>query len=285
MLRILKMDLRRLFKTRAMYVSMAILMAIILITAGTVLYMTSRSLRELANIAKSMMEEDPQGMNIDAATTYVQLMGGEEQLKVMVRQTMDIMRLMQVPFAPNMVHLMIAVIAALFASKDYTSGYLKNLLCVPRMKQKWLIGKAAAMLVAAVMVYLAVFLAALIGTTMLGNSITTTWGALFLFLGKEMLVSLALCAIVLFILTLTQNKTAALVLGMVISVNMQMIIFFLIDSLNFLPFKLREWGLMSQASRLLSGGETPYLVVTALVFMAAGFGISWWAITRRDLKM
>ncbi|NLO15978.1 MAG: hypothetical protein GX123_08090, partial [Clostridiales bacterium] len=106
-----------------------------------------------------------------------------------------------------------------------------------------------------------------------------------LFLGKEMLVSLALCAIVLFILTLTQNKTAALVLGMVISVNMQMIIFFLIDSLNFLPFRLREWGLMSQASRLLSGGETPYLVVTALVFMAAGFGISWWAITRRDLKM
>lgn len=196
----------------------------------------------------------------------------------------------------NLLHLLLALFAAGFIAKDHQSGYLKNLLGIRHMRQKWLLSKYLIMLLAAIIFYGVFLLGCLVVVLLYGNSPAFHWAALAQYMGLHLTVDLALLAIISLIVCLVQGRTAAVILALLVTLNVQTILYLLIDSLNLLPFKLREWGLMAQASRLgLEGGiislmgqdaatKPTQLLPVSLGLCLAGMLLSLWAIRRVDYK-
>lgn len=201
----------------------------------------------------------------------------------------------------NVLHLLVALFAAGFISRDHQTGYLKNLMTVPGLRHKWLISKLLVTALAAAAFYL-VFLAACVVTVLLyGNQPVIMAGELARYFGLHLLVDLAIFSLICLIVCLTQARAVAIVLALLVSFNMQSILYLLIDSLGILPFKLRAWGMMGQASRLpLQGGivsmmgemrevgvaltKESHLLFVALGIFLFSTALSLWAIRRVDYK-
>lgn len=285
MFNMFRADLRRLLRARSLYVSLVILVVIVVATGASVLFVTSQDPAAVGRIVEKHTEQDA-GMMIGMAAAAS---GGYDQAMLRLRRAMDVAKLVQAPFVGGgFVHVLLAIIVALFAARDYASGYLKNLLTLPHLKSRWFFVKLPIGMIAALILYGGILLAALGATIMLGNPIAAPWGQLLAYLGLHLLVDIALTALILMVLTLTQNKTAALVIGMLVATNIQAGIWFLLDTLNFVSFKIADYGLMNQARRLTlesPAAQQGKLALTAAIIAALGSGIGWWAITKRDLKM
>ena len=290
MLNIVRMDLRRLVRTRSLYAILLVLAAMLLITSFSTWYMTEKSMTDLMLFAQEQLEEE----NISATSEMGQIglaaslldASDSRVMQLQVRRAMSFGVLASMPFTGFLAHTLLAVLTALYASKDYATGYFKNLLALPGVKTKWFISKVLMLALCILIVVAAVLGLAAIGTLILGNPMEIDWPQITAFMGQHMLLSFGLNMLVLLILVLSQNKTAALTMGILLSVNTQNLLFLLLDTTDWLPFRLRDWGLMNQAMKITMGGAMPErLPVIAAAVIGISFLVSLLAINRRDLKM
>lgn len=237
MKRYIAMDFRRLFKTRSFYIAMLIALLLLAIYSSAAYFFTG------AGIPKAAEGQAPLAIT---------------QMLRQARLFLDFNHFASIMnTGTSMLHLILAAFAAAFISKDHQSGYLKNLYGIRNLRGKWLASKLAVMMSAAVIYYLVYLLGAAIVTLLYGNALSPNIGALAAYYGMHLSVDLALFGLITLTVTLLQTKTAAVVVALLLSFNLQAILYLIIDQFGWLPFDLAEYGMMSQASRLMIAGGSP----------------------------
>ena len=237
MKRYIAMDLRRLFKTRSFYIAMILALLLLAIYASAAYFFTS------ASVIKTTEGKAPPAVT---------------QMLKQARIFLDFNHFASIMnTGTGMLHLILAAFAAAFISKDHHSGYLKNLYGIRDLRFKWLVSKLAVMMTAAVIYYLVYLTGAAIVTLLYGNALSPNIGALAAYYGMHLSVDLALFGLIILTVTLVQTKTAAVIVALLVSFNLQAIIYLIIDQFGWLPFELTEYGMMGQASRLIIAGSGP----------------------------
>ena len=238
MINYLLMDFRRLFKTRGFYLTCLWVLALLGIMATASWFLADQLARNAGGLAAfsgdQILSEARKLFNVSRFASF--FMSGT-----------------------SFMHLFLAVFAAGFISREHQSGYFKNLLSIRGAREKWLVGKQLSMLGAGVVFYLVIILGSVLVTLLFGNQPVIDLAQLGAFFGLHLTADLALFALLCLATAFFQSRAAVMVVGMVFSFNMQALLYLLIDQINFLPFKLSEYGMMGLAGRLdiFSFGSTP----------------------------
>ncbi len=233
MINIIKMDVQRLFKTRGYYTTILVSLILLAIfaTAGYIVTGLGGSFGPGAR-------DIPAGLATPA-------------LIAQARRMMDFNFFASFYLSHNSIlHLLIALFAAGFISRDHQTGYFKNLLCIRDLRLKWLVSKFVTMLLAAVIYYLVFLLGCAVAVLLYGNPLTINLGQVATYFGLHLTVDMALFAVAALVVAVLQTKTAAVIISLLLSFNIQAILYLLLDQLGLFPFKLQEWGMMSLASKL-----------------------------------
>lgn len=237
MIRTLRMDFRRLFRTRSYYISILIALAFLAILGGAAYYVTG--------LAQQMAQTE-----VDLSTI------SNPTVLDMARQQMNIGFFASFFLSHNsLLHLILVLFAAGYIAKDHQSGYLKNLFCIPQLRLKWLFSKLIVLLVASLLYYLVFLLGCALVVLLYGNTLSPDFADLARYFGLHLSVDMALFALICLITALLQTKTAAVILALVLSFNLQGILYLLIDSIGFLPVKLGSYGMMGLAGKLQLEGS------------------------------
>ena len=278
MMQYLKMDIRRMLRTRGLYIGILVSLFFLGIFSVASYLVTG--------IASEIM---PAGSGALPPT----------ELLVQARKMMNVNYFLSFFFSMpgfRLLHMLLALFAAGFLSKEHQTGYLKNMFSIPRMREKWLVSKMITLLLASLLFY-AVFLLACVITVMLfGNAVHINWSDIGPFLGTQLTVDMALFALIMLAVTVIQSRTAAVVSALMLSFNMQGLLYLLIDQIGFLPFKLRDYGMMNLAAQM-SLPETLTSILTqgdpvtasqvlplSLGWFAVALVFSWIALRRVDYK-
>ncbi|NLD33350.1 MAG: ABC transporter permease subunit [Clostridiales bacterium] len=276
--RYLSMDIRRMLRTRSLYISMLVSLIFLAFFSIASYFVTG--------IASDMMP------------------GGHgplppSEMLVQARKMMNINYFLGFFFTLpglRLLHMLLALFAAGFLSKEHHTGYLKNMLSIPRMREKWLVSKMVTLLLASLLFYAVFLLACMITVLLFGNAVEIAWGQVGPFMGMQLSVDMALFALIMLVVTVIQTKTAAVISALMLSFNMQGLLYLLLDQIGFLPFRLRDYGMMNLAGQLslpgslmsfLSEGEpvtAARLLPLSLGWLAVALLLSWLALRRVDYK-
>lgn len=149
----MSMDLRRLFRSKSFYVSMMIIIIFLSIFAFASYYV------------EGMAEE------------FVPAAGGRnmppqvlDQVRKLITFNFFFSFFFSIP-GMRMHHVLLALFAAGYISKEHHTGYLKNLLGIPHMRGKWMISKTLTLLFATLIYYLVFSLACAVALLLYGNPI------------------------------------------------------------------------------------------------------------------
>ena len=241
MIRYLSMDIRRLFRTRSFYTSMIVSVIFLSIFALAAYFVTG--------IAEDMMPGSGRLLN--------------EQMMNRARTQMSFNFFFSFFFSlpgMRMLHMLLALFAAGFLSREHQSGYIKNLMSLPRMRSKWMLSKTLTMLLATLVFYAVFALACVLVLVFYKNPIVINLSEIGPFIAGQVLVDMALFAVIMLGVTVFQSKAASVVIALLLSLNMQGLFYLLIDWLNVLPLKLSGYGMMNLAARAEMPGSMSSLM-------------------------
>lgn len=128
------------------------------------------------------------------------------------------------------------------------------------MRARWLLSKLMTLLAAAILFYALFALGCLIVLALYANPIAVDFSQVLPFVGGQLLVDMALFSIILLMVILFQSKAAAVLGAMALSLNMQGLVYLLIDWVKFLPIRLSEYGMMNLAARAELPGSVSSLL-------------------------
>ena len=182
MLNLFKMDMRRLFRGKTLYIMMIVLTSIVL--SSVILSDSSANLSELLG---GMQIDDPE----------MAFIGG----------TMGV----------GAIYGLIGIIAMLFICNDYSSGFAKNIFSVHTNKRDYIISKLLIMMVACGILIGLFVLETVVCAAILGRSLTvdSVFGTV-MFLFQKWLFSGVFAAIYIFINLWTRNKAVGTIAAFII---------------------------------------------------------------------
>lgn len=290
MMPMLRTDLRRLAKTSRLYANIIIIMVVVLIAAVSIRALSeSGDILEMTYAIEGLDESSSEEMNKVrdfSKSSGVNSFTLTEEMRVKMRAIISFEVLNKLPFATSLFFVLMPIVCVMYVSKDYTTGYLKNYLVIPDAKNKWLISKMLMLPVILIAFYIGIFIASAIGTLILKNSFPANYSDIFLYILKVSLPAIAFALLSLFLTVAFQSKTSSFIVTLLLSFNMQAIIYALIDSIDFLSFKLRDYAFISLTRNLCVTGEfPPNLVVVSIVLAVLSAAFSFVLMNRRDLKM
>ena len=230
MIKYLSMDLRRLFRTKSFYVSMLIIIIFLSIFATASYY--------VEGMAEEMMPTGAQSMPPQVL----------DQVRKLITFNFFFSFFFSIP-GMRMHHVLLALFAAGYLSKEHHTGYMKNLFCLPRMREKWMASKTLTVLIASIVYYFVFALACVVALILYGNPIVINLTEILPFIGGQILVDMALFSLIMMMVMLLQSKAAAVITALILSLNIQSLFYLLIDWLNVLPFKLVRYGMINLASK------------------------------------
>lgn len=250
MIRYLSMDIRRLFRTRSFYTSMIVSVIFLSIFALAAYFVTG--------IAEDMLPGSERLIN--------------EQMMSQARARMTFNFFFSFFFSlpgMRMLHMLLALFAAGFLSREHQSGYIKNLMSLPRMRSKWMLSKTLTMLLATLVFYAVFALFCVLVLVFYKNPIVINLSEVGPFIAGQMLVDMALFAVIMLGVTVFQSKAATVVIALLLSLNMQGLFYLLIDWLNVLPLKLSGYGMMNLAARAeMPGSMSSFMSGTGMAILS-----------------
>ncbi|MDO5022272.1 MAG: ABC transporter permease subunit [Eubacteriales bacterium] len=286
----LKADLRRLFRTRSLYVCLILMVSIIIITSISMNILTQKGdLFEITYAVEGLNQgtkSDMQKIRAEADVLNNLDSPFMKGMRQKLRSYISFEILFKIPFVSSLFLMLAPLVVVLYSSKDYATGYIKNYLILPQAKTKWLVSKMLILPVIMATFYLGAFISSAIGTLILKNPFPEDFSEIFAYIAK---ISLPIFSFTLFTLFLTvalQNKTAALIISLPLSFNMQALAYILIDSAGFLPIKLRDWAFISKTKELSMSGVFPEnLIAVSIAIATISLILSFVMMNKRDLKV
>lgn len=282
---IVKSDLYRLFRSKALKVVCVLMLALFVIMAVSTLHTANQSTAELLRHANDRM-----GIEVPAAARgmagVMDAVGSTAVRQTIIRE-MSFERMLKLPFRGNLMYMLAVIAFTMFAGKDIRTGYVKNLLPARGYRLGWYAGKLLAAVCVFACLLVSVFVGDMLATLMLGNPFPGDFFVYAPLFVHAFFVTMVLCALSLLLLVLFHNRTLALVLAFAFAANLQMPFLYLIDMTPWFPFKLSDYNIMQHAASLnvvTDPGVLAALYPIGWVMLAVALVGSYAVHMRRDFK-
>lgn len=277
----LRMDLRRLTRTKSFYFSMLAIVVVLGFLTGTMLFVLNHSPENFLQMIRSGNPESvqfnpsmfPSGMLKSAAASMRSLVNTEVFLTILSEG--------------GFIRILFVIVYVTFIGRDYQTGYLKNLLSLKRVRANWILSRVIIALVISIALNVVLTLLSMAATAFVNGKFAFNAANALPFLGVQTSGHLALAGIALVMTTLSQSRTAALLVTLLLSFNIQSAVYMLIDLWGILPFKIAEYGIINRIGRykmaqpLSQAWDASYVALIAfLVFIF----LSWLITKKRDYK-
>ena len=287
MFNMIKMDLYRMFHTKALYV-------IWIVLAAAVLFTTSMSREDLQYIQEESQENESTG---DAAAE------GENQEAEMINMGMQVtittqpgekVTLFDQVFAnlqAKFVALFFLIFTVLYSSADIGSGYIKNIGGQVRDRSSLIISRAAVLLVYTVLsMALYLIFQAVCQRICFGYLIWGEAAQFWKYVGMQTVLHYALVLITMALAVILKYNVISMTLAICLTMNVLVIFYSAIDkvihSLGAEDFHIIEHTVTGKIALLsMNGGSKEYLLAlaTAAVFGAAATALTCIVFRRRDV--
>lgn len=280
MLNYIRADLGRLFRGKSLYIIILALF-LLMLTVGLAYEMTTRiSYEDYLEPQEGMLKIEP--------STQLSVQSREEYERDQAEQRQQMtgaFYLSILSSQPGIFYLAFSLFFSLFLLQDYTRGYLKNILNIPRAKTKWILSKMSLSLLSG-LIYLGLMIVLACGlglwkTGQLGYSLSDVlaYGAV------QLSALVGLSAIQVLLVILFQQTLPAVLIGVALAMNFQAVVLGLIDNLHLFSERLAGLTLMGRVYQYAIGQNPPgaiYLI--GLVYFIVFPGLAWLLFQKSDIR-
>ncbi len=204
MFRYIKMDLYKLLKSKFFYICMIVFLALIAL-----------SVVEIRDIEKDVLAG--REVQISDSDTYYTTGIGPNAYKV-VGDGINLKNLINMTYGGNMMLLMALITLVLLLCSDYSAGYIKNTIVIPKYRWYTNISKiVSAFIIMTAENILAVFSYLWCIKFYFKSAAIGEVKGLGQYLAVEMILYLGLAALFIFVCDLTQSKATGISLGVLVS--------------------------------------------------------------------
>lgn len=196
--------------------------------------------------------------------------------------------LIDVSYVSGFALTMMSIFFAIIAVDDFGSGWYKNYIPQAGARTRFVVSKILIAIVYFVIQFLVNLAAAVVGTVLVGGTLTLQEGdtgvwSTFL---HYFPYTIAFMMIVLAVSVWRFNKTTSIVVAVLLSMNIQGLIFNLLEMSKLLPFKLSDYSLLTQmrkSSPFFQQGDTTTPLIIAAAFFLVFSAFSVWRMNKADI--
>lgn len=280
MFNLIKMNLYRLFHQKAFYIIPAVSAVVCCFMVYTI-WMVPR----LENQA-AQLDAEP-GFHVGIVA------GSPDSEPLPIMESFDLTEFMDEVLGSGILIIMISIGAAIIANSERKNGFIKNLAGQIAPRGMLTVTKLPGMLLESFLILAFSFIGcALPGRLLFATFTLGSLSALVKALAVHLLLSAALCALILMICTLSENAAAGIITGIVLSAGLLPLLYTLIDKVLWSYFHVPEsfditrfslsGHLMSVASTSDTGALVFALAVGAVYLAVCSIG-SYVIIKKKDI--
>lgn len=287
MLNMIKMDLYRMFHTKALYV-------IWIVLAAAVLFTTSMSREDLQYIQKTAEEAGDTGDAPAEETVQEEErvnLGMQVLIPTQAGEKVTLFDQVYANLQAKFVALFFLIFTVLYSAADIGSGYIKNIGGQVRDRSSLILSRAAALLVYTVLsmalyiIFQAVCQRICFGYLILGDGLQ-----FWKYVGVQTLLHYALVLIGMAMAVILKYNVISMTLSICLTMNVLVIFYSAVDKiihrLGAEAFQLIEHTVTGKIALLsMNGGTREYLlaIATAAVFGAAATALTCIVFRKRDV--
>lgn len=270
MFNMIKMDLYRMFRSKSLYIIGIIFVAIIFSTSAMVKFMTQdEKMSQMIEQAQSSTEDKQNvGMSISINPT------SDGKVSVLDDLYGNV--------SGKAIALFLVIFTVIYASADYTSGYIKNIAGQVRNRAMLIGSKAVCLFIYTVMFFIVyVGIQTLSDTLILGYFKFGNVSRFFTYLGVELLLHYAMVLLVMTITVIIRNNLISMIISVCLCMNVFTLIYNAVDKLiekiGVKDFSVFEYTLTGNITSMLPAANTDDIVrcvvvsiIFGVLFVAAG---------------
>ena len=282
MLNAVRMDLYRMFQTRALYITWIVMAVLIVFTTYLATIDVKDAEAQESNYQLYLEEADGENMNAGMQVTLPTEPG----------EQVTLYDLMYANTQGKFVAIFMVVFAVLFSAADLGSGYIKNIGGQVKGRARLVVSKAVALCVQILLTFgIFTLVQAVSARSFFGYLKIGPEREFLSYLATEYLLHVALAWICMAIALLLRSNVFSMMIGICLCMNVTVVLYSLIDTLVFKmgveDFRLIEYTVTGQISLLplkQSADSSIRGILTALLFGAAALAAGSLIFTKRDIE-
>lgn len=290
MFNLFKYELKRAFSTKSTYVIIAffILFTLLPILGGYFTIQTSEDsslLKAMASDSEEQFEEEFYKENDKNADI-------EGLRKQALEKNYNFEEISKNIAGNGVATLMLTIFASIAATKEYTSGYIKNLITNRNYRKKMPFAKLFIILIFAIILLILTVIIYTLASSILTGNLSIDWSKLLLYSGQYLLAVLAFSSILILIANLTSNITATVTTSILLVQGILSPFISMFDDLKILPFKLLDYSLVQNLSKTHMGLSyndlaemAKSLVPIALVYLVVFTVLNLIVLDKKDINL
>lgn len=243
MINYIKMDLFRLFRSISFYVCTLILMLLVASQIADARTIEKQGEDYFTNEYTEEIDEDEDTIMIGVTTD-----GGE-----IIRNGIDLISCICSVYSGSIFAFIIFILFTIFVCGEYTSGYIKNTITIPRHKWYFCISKLVTGFVIVIIENIIVINMYMFSIKFVfNNGRIGDWGAIGKYLGLQVLLSLGLCAFVIMVCSIFRSNSVSIVI--IIAAIIQLLtapVYYVLCGMCGIKYKTVSKFFMTTVTRLL----------------------------------
>lgn len=274
MFNVIKMDLLRMKKGRAVYISLAIIAFMLIMTT----YMGSLEMGADGTVALQEATNMQQVEEIQLGISF-NMYGMELSMENLILTFLQ----------SGFLILITGIFASVFACSEMSTGFIKNIAGVVKNRWSLVLSKNVVMFIFVLLEFIVVIAASLIGSKMFMPEISMSLSTSFWkIIGLQYLLHSAFAAVGLMFASLSQRKVVSIILTVCLSTGIGSIIVSYVDKLfEGTSFKVSNMLISSNVGKLFGNLTTEMIYQAIIVFLFAIIVynvISGLVIQKRDIR-
>lgn len=270
MLNIINYEIKRAFRSKSTYIILGVLLLLLTLPIYLEYYLIkdASSLDEVNMLGANNQSEvkveitdekakdisDEKKINPDKKLDEKELKIQQEQ---MIIKNFSLQNIINNISTSGPISIFFILFVAMAASKDYSSGYIKNLMTIKNYRIYQPIAKIIVSVIFSIIIFIVTFIIYFIIAKILSGNVDLDYHKLIKFIATVLVGQLAMTSLVILIANYTSSQTTTIVLSLLLIVGMINPILLLIDGLNFLPIKLLDYSLFNNFGGFFTGLSNP----------------------------
>lgn len=276
MLRCIKMDLYRMFHTKALYIIWIIMAAGVIFST----YMTKIDEENIRN-ESSAVEFEQEAVSVGMQVT----------LNIEEGQSVTVDDQVYANLKGTFVTLFLAIFTVIFSTADINSGYIKNVGGQVKRRESLILSKTVSLFIfTAITMALYFIFQILFQRIFFGNMIFRDAGSLLRYFVVHILLNYAMVLVCMAFSIIFKHNTISMTLSICLIMKLQVIIYSFIDKIiekmGVADFQLIEHTVIGKMSLLSLNSDNRQMLfacLTAVIFGAASALITCLVFKRRDI--
>lgn len=260
MLNIIEYELKRAIKSKSTYIILAAIIILLTLPIFTEFYLIKNadSINEI-NMAGAndpgeiKVEIDNKSANANNHEDKTSKKELELERDKIIKKNFSLQSIFDNLSTSGPMSIFFILFVAIAASKDYSSGYIKNLMCVKNYRIYQPIAKIIVSVIFSIVAFIITILLYAIVAKILSGNISLDINKTVKFISAVLVGQLAMTALVILLANYTNNQTATIVVSMLLILGIFITIISLIDGLNVLPIKLIKYSLFNTYGGFFTG--------------------------------